>query len=356
MQFGSTGKGLVAGYLAENEQPDVVVHAFGPNSGHTYIDRSGRKFVHCAVANGVVSPRLKTHLIGPGAVLNLDLLFSELEDVKDLLEGVAVRIHPNAAIVSEAHIRKESGSMTGIGSTKKGTGAAMIEKIERQVPSGITANSQHDLVKRKGDALSIDVRVTSHSDYLAVLEGANHIQIEGAQGYSLGINSGFYPYTTSRECTPAQICSDILVPMPMVSRVVGVMRTFPIRVANRYDEQGNMIGWSGPHYQDQRETSFEQIGQEVEHTTVTKLPRRVFTFSREQTRLAMFQVRPTDVVMGFANYCWSTGHLHRIEGVISEAAEDFGCGSVTMRTWGPTYDEVERIEGGVWQTSADGPC
>lgn len=343
MQFGSTGKGLVAGYLAENEQPDVVVHAFGPNSGHTYINRAGRKFVHCMVANGVVSPRLRFHLIGPGAVLNLDLLFSELESVKDLLQGVAVRIHPNAAIVSEEHIREEGGSMTSIGSTKKGTGAAMVEKIRRQVPSTVVAGGFHDLIKRKGDALGVDVLVASHMDYLMVLNHADHIQVEGAQGYSLGINSGFYPYTTSRECTPAQICSDTLVPLPMVNRIVGVMRTYPIRVANRYDDEGNMVGWSGPHYYDQQETSFEKIGQAIEHTTVTKLPRRVFTFSREQTRQAMFQVRPTDVVLGFANYCRNTGHLHRIEGMIDEAAEDFKCGSVTMRTWGPTYDEVERL-------------
>jgi len=341
MQYGSTGKGLVAGYLAKTEQPDLVVHAFGPNSGHTYVDENGRTFIHCMVANGVVSPKLKTHLIGPGAVLNLDLFFSELESVRDLLTVAEVMVHPNTGIVLPRHVEEEGASMTGIGSTKKGTGAAMVEKMRRQVGADVAASSFEEEIRQRGDKIGVDVRVCSHADYLGAVGKAKHIQIEGAQGYSLGINSGFYPYTTSRECTPAQICSDTLIPLPMLTSIVGVMRTYPIRVANRYDDQGKMVGWSGPCYWDQDEISFEQIGQAVEHTTVTKLPRRIFTFSEQQTRMAMFQVRPTDVVLGFANYCRDPDELGLIKSIIDTAAEDYGCGGVSMMTWGPNHQDIE---------------
>ena len=44
LQFGSTGKGLLAGFLAKSRQPDVVITAWGPNAGHTYIDENRRVF------------------------------------------------------------------------------------------------------------------------------------------------------------------------------------------------------------------------------------------------------------------------------------------------------------------------
>ena len=81
------------------------------------------------------------------------------------------------------------------------------------------------------------------------------------------------------------------------------MRTYPIRVANRYDEQGNRIGWSGPAYEGQRELTWEEMGVTPEKTTVTKLTRRIFQFSEEQTRQAMQVVMPDEIFLNFANYC-----------------------------------------------------
>ena len=56
LQFGSTGKGLLAGYLAEKVEPDTVVTAWAANAGHTYINAAGEKFVHTMLANAIVSP------------------------------------------------------------------------------------------------------------------------------------------------------------------------------------------------------------------------------------------------------------------------------------------------------------
>ena len=43
LQYGSTGKGLIVGFLAEEHKYDTVVTAWAPNAGHTYINRDGRK-------------------------------------------------------------------------------------------------------------------------------------------------------------------------------------------------------------------------------------------------------------------------------------------------------------------------
>jgi hypothetical protein len=106
-----------------------------------------------------------------------------------------------------------------------------------------------------------------------------------------------------------QVLSDCLIPLSAVrSQLVdlsiwGAARTFPIRVANRFNAEGQMIGWSGPCYPDQRELDWkEDLGMEPELTTVTKLPRRIFSFSMHQL---LDSVRANDVnkiFMNFMNY------------------------------------------------------
>src|SRR5574337_359110 len=39
-QYGSTGKGAIAGYLAKRGDYDTAVCSFGTQAGHTYIDKS----------------------------------------------------------------------------------------------------------------------------------------------------------------------------------------------------------------------------------------------------------------------------------------------------------------------------
>lgn len=355
MQFGSTGKGLIAGYLAERDQPDVVVTAWSANAGHTYINADGRKWVHCMLANGIVSPKLKTVLIGGGSQMSIPVLVSEIMGSVDILKGKSILIHENACIIQQRHIDEEAGPMTKIGSTKKGCGSAMIDKIRRSPDSKIVAKhfiqgglDIPDLrqsgtvgfedISRHFEELGVCVKVVSHAEYMKVLHQAKRVQVEGAQGFSLGLHSGFYPYVTSRECTPAQICSDCSIPLAMVEKVVGTMRTYPIRVANRYNEHGEMVGWSGPAYQDQKELTWNQMGVIPEKTTVTKLTRRIFEFSKEQTLQGIRTVMPDEIFLNFANYCGSEGEL---SGIISEINN---CGStVTYIGWGDSVSDVEDL-------------
>ena len=141
LQYGSTGKGLLAGYLAATRGPDTVVTAWGPNAGHTYIGANGRRFVHRMLANGGVSPKLKTVLIGPGSVIDPAILLREIISCADLLENKTVCIHSNAAIVTQEHAEVESRANVQIGSTMKGTGAAVVQRIGRNPHNMNTAKS-----------------------------------------------------------------------------------------------------------------------------------------------------------------------------------------------------------------------
>ena len=133
LQYGSTGKGLLAGWLAEKYSYDTVMTAWAPNAGHTFIDAFGRKYIHMMLANGIVSPGLKRVMIGPGSILNLDQLLKEITACSDILEPnlISIYIHPHAAVVTQEDLDEEARTMTAIGSTKKGIGAAAMNKIRR---------------------------------------------------------------------------------------------------------------------------------------------------------------------------------------------------------------------------------
>lgn len=335
LQYGSTGKGLICGHLALKWKPDTIVTAWGPNAGHTYVDSMGRKRVNIALPSGLTSPSVRQVLIGPGSIINPDIMMAEINEY--LPEDVGLAIHENAAVVTEAHRELEAQYGYGIGSTMKGVGEAIMHKISRQAP--------YNIARERLLGTPLEGYLVSAPEYNNLLDRAALIQVEGAQGFSLSINQGFYPYVTSRECTVHQVLSDCSIPWNWAARtkVIGVARTFPIRVANRVNSKGEQIGWSGPCYQDQDEITWESIGLEPELTTVTKLPRRIFTFSEQQIWEACRMNNPNWVFLNFCNYLQARGqvtidsHLAQIMDSINQASR------VRWLGWGPGESDVEEI-------------
>ena len=297
LQFGSTGKGLLAGWLAKAVAPDTLIIAWSPNAGHTFIDEDDTKFVNTAIPNGIVADSVRQILIGPGSVIDPVAFMDEVERYCLYLDGVEILIHENAAVVTQDHRDREAQGMFKIGSTMKGVGAAVIEKIQRNPASNIIARDALVSTPMEG-------YVVSAQQYNDALDRAKIAILEGAQGFSLSINQGFYPFTTSRDCTTHQLLSDCAIPRSATGnmRVYGCARTYPIRVANRFNADGKMIGTSGPCYDDQRELSWSELGMEPELTTVTKLPRRIFTFSKQQITEAIRMNGVDTVFLNFTNY------------------------------------------------------
>ena len=288
LQYGSTGKGLFCGWLGATRGYDAVINANMPNAGHTYIDRNGNQMVHKVLPSGIVSENLKYVLLGPGSVFDPAQLSREIEQgrIFGYLKGARVVVHPNAVVLQERHRQIEGASSNNIGSTKQGAGAALAEKIAR--PTGVGLLASHF----KGTIEAAGARVVDVAAYRAIIDGAAHILMEGAQGYSLGLHQRFWPYTTSRECTPARFASDMMMPLGYIRSVYGVARVHPIRVG----------GTSGDCYPDQIEATWEDLGQTPELTTVTKKVRRVFTFSHTQFQDAIWECCPNHVFLNFVNY------------------------------------------------------
>lgn len=333
LQFGSTGKGLFAGWLAKKTLPDTIVTAWGPNAGHTFVDRKGTKYTNIALPNGIVAGSVRRVLLGPGSVINPEILMTELTEYATLMEGIDLLIHEHAVVVDQRHRDLEAITMLRIGSTMKGVGAALMDKIGRN-PDIVAREALRDT--------PLEGFVVSITEYNNALDMANRVLVEGHQGFSLSINQGMYPYVTSRDCTTAATLNDCAIPygrftMRQHTQVYGVARTFPIRVANRMDENGKMVGWSGPHYDDQYEISWGEVGVRPELTTVTKLPRRIFTFSAEQVKQAIRMNGCDYVFLNFCNYA-KADELRRCIDVMNSTRA-----KVKWLGYGPKENDIKEI-------------
>jgi adenylosuccinate synthase len=289
-QFGSTGKGLYNGWLAGQQHVDIAMSNAAPNAGHTLWRGFHKNLCYHLPMSGVVCDDA-TIVLTAGSVIDPELLKREMEE-----NGVSwhrLRIHPRAAVLDKTDQEVEKAvfsSTTNIASTQKGVGAALARKIKR---SGVVAQDHPILSKY---VQPIDIRRELERKPIALMEVP--------QGYDLSINSGLsYPYCTSREVTVAQALSDAGVHPSDLGKVHMTLRTFPIRVGNIVDESGHILGWSGPFYGDQKETSWEELGIEPEYTTVTGRVRRVATFSAWQYERALRQNLPDHVFLNFVNYC-----------------------------------------------------
>lgn len=341
-QYGSTGKGLIAGYLAKRGDYDTVACAFATNAGHTYVDESQdlRVMTQQLPTGAIVSPTVKTILLGPGSLIHAQTLINEIHQNRDRLQGKRLMIHPHAAVVEDYHAKVEANQgMSKIGSTTKGVGAAAQERIQRDPHHpNITAVrwvSQAD----PATIQALGKYVVTQAEYDEAMLRAENVLVEGAQGYSLSMYHGQYPYTTSRDVTPHQILADIGAPFRWgrYVRVVGTCRTFPIRVNNR-------DGSSGPCYPDQLELAWENFDVAPELTTVTKLKRRIFTFSQQQIQEAAMRCGgywDTKIFLNFANYC-KEGELEQIiRQIETPSLGNMNPPTVEWVGWGPDDKNID---------------
>lgn len=278
-QFGSTGKGLAAALLA-NLFPlnvDVVTSNAGPNSGHTSYYKGEKIVLKQLPTFSVVAKKMgynvRTYL-NAGAVIDPETLYGELVE-HDMFANTSV--NPHAARIEGHHLDTDVATTQRIGSTGKGMGPAIAQKIMRQ-PDAVYGYDAPNWA-----------RLEPNPEWLLHRQVA---LVEVSQGYSLGINAGFYPYCTARDCTIGAALSDAQIHPSFLHDTMMVVRTYPIRVA----------GTSGDGYRDQEETTWDGIGQEPELTTVTKKVRRVFTWSDIQFRKAVAANRPGVIFLNFCNY------------------------------------------------------
>ena len=297
-QWGSTGKGKVAAFIALNNTIDIAVSDFQANAGHTTVFDDGRKFVVHQLPTSAMNEDTLV-CVNPAATINLDRILKEIDMFN--LDESRLKIDGNACIIQEEHVNKEKigSDMVRISSTLQGVGEALSQKVARR--SGV-------MLARDVDKLRPFIACTSAIINEGLASGAT-VLAETAQGFDLSINHGRkYPFVTSRDITVGSTLNNCGVSPIWLSEVIGVLRTFPIRVGNVV-VNGELVGYSGEYYEDQKELTWEELteacGADVllqEKTTVTQKVRRIFTFSEKQFMKFYVMNMPTQLAITFIDY------------------------------------------------------
>jgi len=365
-QFGSTGKGLIAGYLAWKYRPEILGTTNGPNSGHTCVDVVGSE-ARSFVAKALPSPAILNAwyddynplvVVGPSASFHLNRMLEEITACN--LNPENLWIHKRAGVVTQAHREAEASPETGtkhLASTGQGGGAFLADKIMRR-PGLKLAGDYEELKDYIGNNTNIQAIFLMNR----LKNGATALH-EGSQGFSLDINHGHsYPQCTSRQCTSAQCVADMGIAMKCIGDIYMVIRPYPIRVGNVV-EDGKTVGFSGGHYPDQQEIDWQIVGTSAgmpqdeidalnkrELTTVTKRLRRVFTFSEIQLREAAAINGATKIALNFSNYLdYNVYGVNTITGLTPkvfqfiERVEKVSGVKVALVGTGPRVDQVVEL-------------
>jgi adenylosuccinate synthase len=231
-------------------------------------------------------------ILAPGAVLNVALLLKEMSECK--VDVDRLFIDPQAMVISEADIARESGLVERIGSTGQGVGMATARRI----------TDRGKKRKLAGDIKELRKYVRETWEVLEeAYKAGSRILVEGTQGTGLSLFHGQYPYVTSRDTTVSGCISEAGISPSRVRKVIIVCRTYPIRVQNPDN------GTSGKMWQ---EISWKIIAERsgvpltklkrTERTSTTDRKRRVSEFDWELLRKSSAINGPTDIALTFADY------------------------------------------------------
>lgn len=304
-QAGSEGKGKIAGYLAKKDEYNVSICNFMPNAGHTWVSDEGEKVMVQQLPQAVIQEDTVL-MISAGSAIDLDTLLKEIEKYN---ASDRLLIHPRAMIIEQKHKDAEAKALNRISSTLKGCGYASADKVVR-AEGVMLAKDCPQLEKWVMPEMGDDINASWYALMQDIVAKGFKVLVEAPQGFDLDINHGLeYPYCTSRQTTTTQVLADAGLPPQALAEVIAVIRPYPIRVGNVYDENGNMIGTSGG-YRDSKELTWEYVAEQCgmpreeisEYTTVTGKLRRVFEPNWARLREMCFVNGVTGIALNFANY------------------------------------------------------
>lgn len=263
-QWGDEAKGKIVDLLSQDA---VITARFngGDNAGHTVVNEFGT-FKLRLTPNGFSNPKTIC-VIGPGVVVNLGTLISEVQMIKesgiDLSNRlwISPRCHvvmPYHPIVEAIYEMAKGGASTG--TTKRGMGPVYADKVSYNGIRLVDMQAQ-DVFREK---LRIQLQVKNAlfkafnleplevqsvleeklKQYAQVqgfvresfgliqqaLKDNANILLEGAQGSLLDNTWGTYPYCTASTTIAGGAIAGLGIAPRFIDRVIGVAKAYTTRV------------------------------------------------------------------------------------------------------------------------------
>ncbi|MGI8767501.1 MAG: adenylosuccinate synthase [Propionibacteriaceae bacterium] len=265
-QWGDEGKGKATDQIGDRVDY-CVRYSGGNNAGHTVVV-NGEKYALHLLPSGVLNPNV-VGVLGNGVVIDLDVLFSEIQAMRDRggpdLEKTLL-ISANAHIIASYHqiIDKVTERFLGnnkIGTTGRGVGPTYSDKVNRiglriqdlfdenilraKVEASLEQKNQL-LVKvynrRALDPTEVADHLLSFADRVRpmmvdvprllndALDAEKVVLFEGAQAHHLDVDHGTYPYVTSSNPTAAGAGLGAGVGPRRIDRIIGIAKAYTTRV------------------------------------------------------------------------------------------------------------------------------
>ena len=287
-QWGDEGKGKITDFFANQSNYVVRFHG-GNNAGHTVIVE-GKIFKLHLIPSGVIYGK-PLSVIGNGVVVDPKALIDEIEYLKEKGIDPNLMVSDRAHVIMPYHIALDSALSShqkdlAAGSTNRGiapvyadkmyrNGIRMIDLIEPDVfnekldkgfdfNKGLIENAlgksldhtKQDIYNtyiEYGKILKPYISDVSVELFNAYKQGKN-ILFEGAQGMSLDVDHGIYPYTTSSNTAAGHVSIGTGVSFKSVNRIIGVVKAYLSRVGESplptelEDKTADYIRESGGEY------------------------------------------------------------------------------------------------------------
>ena len=328
-QWGDEGKGKITDFFAGESDYVVRFHG-GNNAGHTVIVE-GNTFKLHLIPSGIIYGGPMS-IIGNGVVVDPKVLLDEIEYIEGKGIDPKLMVSDRAHVIMPYHIELD-GALSNhqgdlaAGSTRRGIAPVYADKmfrngiriidllepdvlmekltkgytfakgiIEKALSKRIESSVEEifDSYCSYGERLKPYITDTSVELYNAYKSNKS-ILFEGAQGISLDVDHGIYPYTTSSNTAAGHISTGTGVSFRDIGRIIGVVKAYLSRVGESplpSEMHGN-----------EAEALREKGG---EYGTTTGRPRRVGWLDLVQVRQAVrvnglteIALTKLDVLSGF---------------------------------------------------------
>jgi adenylosuccinate synthase len=264
LQWGDEAKGKIVDMLSPGAE---IVARFngGDNAGHTVVNSYGTFKVRLT-PNGFSSPGALC-VIGPGVVVNLATLISEVEQIQQ--SGIDVRtrlwVSPRCHLVMPYHPMLESiyeqvKGLARTGTTKRGMGPVFADKVSYNgirlfdlSDDAIFTGKLHlqlsiknpilqafglpplgfDQVYQETMQLYAKIQECVREPFGVVQETLardGRLLLEGAQGALLDNNWGTYPFCTASITLAGGASAGLGIAPRLITQVVGVTKAYTTRV------------------------------------------------------------------------------------------------------------------------------
>ena len=319
-QWGDEGKGKATDQLGEAVDY-VVKFNGGNNAGHTVVI-DGEKYALHLLPSGILTPGC-IPVIGNGVVVDLPVLFHEIEDLTARgVDTSRLLVSANAHVIASYHttIDKVTERFLGkrrIGTTGRGIGPAYADKVNRigvriqdlldehilaQKVEGALEQKNHLLAKvynrRMISPAEVVEELLSYRARLAPmvcdtglllnqgLDRGETVLFEAGQATMLDIDHGTYPFVTSSSAVSAGASTGSGVPPNRLDRIVAIVKAYTTRVGE------------GPFPTELHDADGERLRQAgAEFGTTTGRPRRCGWYDAVIARYAARVNGVTDFVL-----------------------------------------------------------